>query len=108
MKTICSSIAIVLISGSLALAQGYPPGVNPSNPNDMTRRNNPNDMTLPGASNPQDLVRSPSLPKPRSSAPNLQIASPPPLSSALAHTHTDQPVKKFPRHKRRVPEPGGQ
>jgi hypothetical protein len=33
------------------------PGVNPSNPQDLTNRSNPQDMTLPGASNPQDLVR---------------------------------------------------
>jgi hypothetical protein len=36
---------------------GFAPGVNPSNPQDMTSRGNPQDMTLPGASNPQDLVR---------------------------------------------------
>jgi hypothetical protein len=36
---------------------GFAPGVNPSNPQDMTNRGNPQDMTLPGASNPQDLVR---------------------------------------------------
>jgi hypothetical protein len=33
------------------------PGVNPSNPQDLTNRSNPQDMTLPGASNPQDLIR---------------------------------------------------
>jgi hypothetical protein len=36
---------------------GLAPGVNPSNPQDQTNRSNPQDMTLPGASNPQDLVR---------------------------------------------------
>jgi hypothetical protein len=36
---------------------GLPPGVNPSNPQDLTNRSNPQDMTLPGASNPQDLAR---------------------------------------------------
>ena len=36
---------------------GVPPGVNPSNPQDLTYRSNPQDLTLPGASNPQDLVR---------------------------------------------------
>ena len=36
---------------------GFAPGVNPNNPQDMTNRSNPQDMTLPGASNPQDLVR---------------------------------------------------
>ena len=36
---------------------GRAPGVNPNNPQDMTNRSNPQDMTLPGASNPQDLIR---------------------------------------------------
>jgi hypothetical protein len=36
---------------------GWAPGVNPNNPQDMTNRSNPQDLTLPGASNPQDLVR---------------------------------------------------
>ena len=36
---------------------GFAPGVHPNNPQDMTNRSNPQDMTLPGASNPQDLVR---------------------------------------------------
>ena len=35
----------------------FAPGVNPNNPQDMTHRSNPQDLTLPGASNPQDLVR---------------------------------------------------
>jgi hypothetical protein len=36
---------------------GWAPGVNPSNPQDLTNRGNPQDLTLPGAGNPQDLVR---------------------------------------------------
>jgi hypothetical protein len=36
---------------------GFAPGVNPNNPQDLTNRSNPQDLTLPGASNPQDLVR---------------------------------------------------
>jgi hypothetical protein len=36
---------------------GFATGINPNNPQDMTNRGNPQDMTLPGASNPQDLVR---------------------------------------------------
>jgi len=43
-------------SASWATA-GFAPGVNPSNPQDVTNRSNPQDMTLPGASNPQDLKR---------------------------------------------------
>ena len=38
-------------------AAGFAPGVNPNNPQDLTNRSNPQDLTLPGASNPQDLVR---------------------------------------------------
>ena len=34
---------------------GRAPGVNPANPQDLTRRGNPQDMTLPGARNPQDM-----------------------------------------------------
>jgi hypothetical protein len=36
---------------------GWAPGVTPNNPQDLTNRSNPQDLTLPGASNPQDLVR---------------------------------------------------
>jgi hypothetical protein len=36
---------------------GVPPGVNPSNSQDLTYRSNPQDLTLPGASNSQDLAR---------------------------------------------------
>lgn len=36
---------------------GVPPGVNPSNTQDMTYRSNSQDLTVPGASNTQDLVR---------------------------------------------------
>jgi hypothetical protein len=78
MERLYLTIAILLLSGSLALAQGVggvtgrtnqntaappgttagvPPGVNPANPQDLTSRSNPQDMTLPGAGNPQDLIR---------------------------------------------------
>ena len=36
---------------------GYAPGVNPSNPQDLTHRSNPQDLLAPGGSNRQDLVR---------------------------------------------------
>jgi hypothetical protein len=78
MKRLFPTIAILLLSGGFALAQGIggatgrtnqntaappwttagmPPGVNPANPQDLTNRSNPQDMILPGASNPQDLIR---------------------------------------------------
>src|SRR5262249_19773529 len=54
--------ALVLFAGVVAAnAQGigYPPGVNPSNPQDMTHRSNPQDLLAPGGYNRQDLVRQP-------------------------------------------------
>ena len=83
MKRLSAAIALVLVSGGIALAQsttpapttGTAPGamtapapttnpstagqavtVNPSNPQDMTGRGNPQDLSRPGASNPQDLT----------------------------------------------------
>lgn len=109
MKAAGLAAAIFLACGGLASGQvgGYPPGVNPSNPNDMTHRGNPNDMTLPGASNPQNLVRFPSQPQAVSPGLPRDIPPVPRVSSALAHTHIDQPAKKFaPRKHRRVePQP---
>jgi hypothetical protein len=94
MKRICAIMAIFLLSGGLARAQGYPPGVNPSNPQDLTHLSNPQDLTLPGASNPQDLVRSPSLPKALSPANPTNLGAAPPVSLSLGHTHIDKPVEK--------------
>jgi hypothetical protein len=50
---------LALLAGVVAAdAQiGYGPGVNPSNPQDLSGRSNPQDLTLPGGSNRQDLVR---------------------------------------------------
>ena len=83
MKRLYLTIAILLLSGGLALAQGVggatgrtnqntasppgttavvPPGVNPANPQDLTTRSNPQDMTQPNASNPQLLSPSPPVP----------------------------------------------
>ena len=42
---------------------GRAPGVNPSNPQDATRRGNPSDRTLRGAQNPQDMTTDPGAPK---------------------------------------------
>jgi outer membrane biosynthesis protein TonB len=54
--------ALALVAGIVAAdAQGigYPPGVNPFNPQDMTNRSNPQDLLAPGGYNRQDLVRQP-------------------------------------------------
>jgi hypothetical protein len=94
---VCATMAIVLLSGGLALAQGlggYAPGVNPSNPQDLTNRSNPQSLTVPGGSNPQDLVRSPALPRALSPAPSPGLESTPRLSTSLGHTYVIKPVKK--------------
>ena len=94
---VCATVATVLLSGGLALAQGvggYAPGVNPSNPQDLTNRSNPQSLTVPGASNPQDLVRSPPLPRALSPAPSPGLASTPPLSTSLGHTYVVKPVQE--------------
>ena len=94
---VCATTAAILLSGGLALAQGlggYAPGVNPSNPQDLTNRSNPQSLTVPGASNPQDLVRSPAPPRAISPAPSPGLESPPALSSSLGHTYVVKPVKK--------------
>jgi hypothetical protein len=97
------SAAVGLGGGSVALAQGYGPGVNPNNQNDMLLRSNPQNLTLPGGSNPQDLVRpGPAIPR-VSPAPTASYGSSPPLSSSLQHTYTvedtDKPHKKIRRKK---------
>jgi hypothetical protein len=55
--------AVLILSATVVAANaqgiGYAPGVNPSNPSDLTYRSNPQDLTAPGASNRQDLVRRP-------------------------------------------------
>jgi hypothetical protein len=95
---------LALMAGVVAAdAQGigYPPGVNPSNPQDMTHRSNPQDLLAPGGYNRQDLVRQPpavnapalprrevtSVPTPRLDTPSLQ------------YTVKSKPKKKKPRHR---------
>jgi hypothetical protein len=102
-----AAMAMLLLCGGLALAQGYPPGVNPSNPQDLTNRSNPMSLTVPGASNPQDLVRSPTPPQVVSPLPGPDAGRSPTFSSSLGHTHTVKPVKKPARHKHGVSEPEG-
>jgi hypothetical protein len=102
---------ITMISAGLALVAGvaaadaqgigYAPGVNPSNPQDLTHRSNPQDLTAPGGSNPQDLVRrppgvTPLLPtRPLTSLPSSRTDTP-----VLQHTVKIKPKQK-PRQKQR-------
>src|SRR5499426_4581002 len=78
---------ITLTGAGLALAAGvvvanaqgigYAPGVNPSNPQDLTHRSNPQDLLAPGGSNRQDLVRQPpavSGPLPRNQLDSLRTS----------------------------------
>ena len=97
------SVAVALGGSGCAIAQGYGPGVNPANPNDMLLRSNPQNLTLPGGSNPQDLVRpGPAIPR-VSPAPTANLGPSPPVSSSLQHTYTvgdpDKPPKKSKRKK---------
>jgi hypothetical protein len=98
--TMTATMAILLLSGGLTLAQGlggYPPGVNPSNPQDLTNRSNPQDLTVPGGRNPQDLVRAPALPNAISPLPRSDPGRSSALSLSLGHTYTVKPVKKLRR-----------
>ena len=95
--------SLVLMAGVVAAhAQGigYAPGVNPSNPQDLTHRSNPQDLLAPGGSNPQDLVRRPAgvtplqPTRPLTSLPTSRIGS-----SGLAYTVKMKP-RHTPRHKK--------
>jgi hypothetical protein len=72
MKRLYATTAILLLSVGLALAQGQgmAPGMNPSNPQDLTNRSNMQDQTLPGASDRNDMAREPAPPR-TSPAPNF-------------------------------------
>ena len=96
--------ALLLVAGVVAAnAQGigYAPGVNPSNPQDMTHRSNPQDLLAPGGSNPQDLVRRPPgvtplhATRPLTSLPTSRTDTP-----ALRYTVKTKPKQK-PRQKKK-------
>jgi hypothetical protein len=61
MSRLYAATAILLLSGGLALShsQAPAPGMNPSNPQDLTNRSNMQDQTLPGASDRNDMAREP-------------------------------------------------
>ena len=90
-------ISLALVVGVVtadAQGVGYGPGVNPSNPQDLTNRSNPQDLLVPGATNPQDLVRRPPG-VPRLIGPEV-TSVPTSRSSASALEYT---VKKKPKRK---------
>ena len=88
---------LALLAGVVAAdAQGigYPPGVNPSNPQDLTHRSNSQDLLAPGGSNPQDLVRrSPSVNVPLGPA-VTSVPAARSLSPALRYTVKTKPKSK--------------
>src|SRR6266568_6056981 len=96
---------LALLAGVVAAdaqGTGYPPGVNPSNPQDLTHRSNPQDLLAPGGNNPQDLVRRPPAvngPPPGRS----EVTSVPTLrsdTSTLGYTLKTKPKKKKKPHHR--------
>jgi hypothetical protein len=96
---------LALLAGVVAAdAQGigYAPGVNPSNPQDLTHRSNPQDLLAPGGYNPQDLVRRPSgVNGPALDRPGVtSVPTSPSYTPALQYTVKTKPTKKKkPRHR---------
>ncbi len=97
---------LALVAGVVAAdAQGigYAPGVNPSNPQDLTHRSNPQDLLAPGGYNRQDLVRQPSA----LNGPALgrfgvtSVPTSPSYTPALQYTVKTKPTEKKERHHRR-------
>src|SRR6266576_5681447 len=97
--------SLALVAGVVAAdAQGigYAPGVNPSNPQDLTYRSNPQDLLVPGGNNPQDLVRPP--PKINGPLPLLgraettSVPTSPSQTPALRYTVKTK-AKKKPHHR---------
>ena len=79
---------------------GYPPGVNPSNSQDLTHRSNSQDLLAPGGNNPQDLVRRPPGVAPLLGRPEVtSVPTSRSLSPALQYTVKTKPKRK-PHHHR--------
>lgn len=94
---------LALVAGVVAAdAQGigYAPGVNPSNPQDLTYRSNPQNLLAPGGNNPQDLVRRPpGVNVPLPGRPEVtSVPTSPSHTSALRHTVKTKPKQK-PHHR---------
>src|SRR3954469_8187191 len=104
MRWIMLGAALALVTGVVtadAQGIGYPPGVNPSNPQDMTNRSNPQDLLAPGGYNRQDLVRQPpSVNGPSPSLGRREVTpAPTSQSSGLQYTVKAKPKKTKRRHK---------
>jgi hypothetical protein len=107
MKQITAMVAGLALVGGVVAADaqgiGYAPGVNPSNPQDLTHRSNPQDLLAPGGYNRQDLVRQPS----GVNGPALgrfgvtSVPASPSYTPALQYTVKTKPTKKKKRHPRR-------
>jgi hypothetical protein len=102
--TVMGAVLVLLAGVVAADAQGYGPGVNPSNPQDLTHRSNPQDMTAPGASNPQDLVRQPAGVRQPPAAASSVVTSPKPHSQVTrtAARHYEKIKSNQPRTSRHV------
>src|SRR5215470_14943973 len=101
MKRITMTGTILALAVGVAAADaqgvGYAPGVNPSNPQDLTYRSNPQDLLVPGASNPQDLVRRPPN-VPRLRGPEVPtVPTSRSMSPTLQYTVKTKPTQKPPR-----------
>jgi hypothetical protein len=88
-------VLVVGIMAADAQGVGHAPGVNPSNPQDLTNRSNPQDLLVPGGNNPQDLSNRP----PGANVPSLRgpVVSPPTvgtLSPSLRYTAKIKPKPK--------------
>src|SRR5262249_36151785 len=81
---------------------GYPPGVNPSNPQDMTHRSNPQDLLAPGGYNRQDLVRQPPAVNGPSPSLGRREVAPVPTSQSSGLQYT---VKAKPKQTKRKHSP---
>jgi hypothetical protein len=100
---IAAALALVAtVVAANAQGVGYPPGVNPSNPQDLTYRSNPQDLLVPGGNNRQDLVRpSPTINGPRPFPDRREVTSVPTSrseTSALSYSAKTKPKKKH-RHR---------
>jgi hypothetical protein len=96
-------VLAVGVAAAAAQGVGYPPGVNPSNPQDLTNRSNPQDLTVPGGNNPQDLSnRRPGVNVSPLRGPEVRSVPATPLSSGLRYT-----VKTKPKPKKKPHRDGG-